>query len=344
MGAEAPQWLFSSFVQSMQELGATATPAQRDAEARELLSRWNEPGRTLHNVRHLIDVLAHLDELSGSTHDPDVLRIAAWYHGLILNRAVQAALWGSSPQAVSAECAELTHEHLTGLGISDDVAMRVADLIRMVAIHTAPRDDVDAQVLVDADLASIAAAPQEYKKFRQSLREEYEQVDDLAYLRARRIVVRRLLARDSVFHSPGAAEWESRARENLEAELAKLDEAILEKDPSDISSASDNTSGIEVVDGPTTGQFDDAQVTSSGAIIIRRKHLKWNNCSQMQDEGDDDDVETTSTIPVLAPEAADGYAARPGSDGDDDSDNEDASSLETAIETLDVPSRPSSQS
>ena len=47
MGADAPQWLFSSFVDAMQEIGASAPIPLLEAEARDLISRWNAKGRIL---------------------------------------------------------------------------------------------------------------------------------------------------------------------------------------------------------------------------------------------------------------------------------------------------------
>lgn len=339
MGAEAPQWLFGSFVEAMREIGATAPVPDLEAEARDLLKRWTEPGRRLHNVRHLINVLAHVDELSASTHDPDVLRVAAWYHGAFLNTAVEAKLAGAEPVTIAHRCAAHTSQRLKDLGVSDDVAARVGELVTTMATHTAPRDDLDAQVLSDADLAALAATPQEYKKYRQLLREEYGHVDDLTFLRARRLVVRRLLARPEVFQSPRGRAWETRARENLEAELAKADEAISRLDPTDTAPSEEahreeahRDVDVDVADGPPRAELDDDEsVTSTGTIIIRRKHLRKNTAPQTEQE---EPPATTGRLPLLAGAETDHHP---------DSDEDDASSLETAIDALDVPSRPTDQ-
>ena len=332
MGAEAPQWLFGSFVEAMREIGATAPVADLDAEARDLLKRWTEPGRRLHNVRHLINVLAHVDELSSSTHDPDVLRVAAWYHGAFLNTAVEAKLTGTSPETIAHRCSAHTSQRLRALGVSDDVANRVGELVTTMATLAASRDDLDAQVLSDADLAAVAATPQEYKKYRQLLREEYGHVDDLTYLRARRLVVRHLLARPSVFQSPRGQAWETRARENLEAELAKLDEAIGKLDPSDSAPNGEahQDVDVDVAEGPERPDFgSDESMTSTGTIIIRRKHLRKNATPQ---DVDNDATTSTGRLPLLP---TTGHTPGP------EEDEDDASSLETAIDALDVPSRPS---
>ncbi len=332
MGAEAPQWLFGSFVQAMQEVGATAPMADLDGEARDLVDRWTEPGRRVHNLRHLVDVLARVDELAPTTHDPDVLRVATWYHGAVLNTAAAALLVDTDPVVLARSCVSHTSDRLTALGVSEDVAARIGELIIILATHTAPRDDLDAQVLVDADLAALAATPQEYKKYRQMLREEYN-VDDLTYLRARRLIVRRLLSRPSVFQSPRGQAWEARARENLEAELAKVDEAIARLDPADPAARPvDEEDDLEqTTEAPlATGPGEEGEpVGSTGTIIIKRRHLKKNVCSTAPDEPST----TTGRLPTLKTTDDDRSAAT--------SDEDDASSLETAIDALDVPSRPS---
>ena len=358
MGAGAPQWLYSAFADTLREIGATASDERLEAEARDLVERWSTPFRRLHNIHHLINVLAHVDELASTTHDPDLLRVAAWYHGLVLNTAVDASVNGSDPSQIAHTCSRLTHGRLTDLGVSRDVADRVSELIRDMADHVAPVDDVDAQVLVDADLAALAASPQDYKKYRAMLREEYGSIDDLTFLRARRAVVRRLLARAAVFQSPRGQAWELRARENLEVELAKLDEAITRIDPGDTEVSSDHIDAdVEVVDGPalSASHAPDA-TTTTGTIIIRRRHVlhkvppapegaaddgspRETTTGRQEEDGDRSDGES-GRLPDLTP-----LPERPrgGEDSADGQDGEDASSLETAIDALDVPSRPSGQ-
>ena len=92
MGAQAPQWLLTSFVDAMQQIGATATDTDLEHEGTDLIQRWSAPNRQLHNLRRLMNTLTHIDEISSSAHDPDILRVAAWYHGAFLNKALEIKL------------------------------------------------------------------------------------------------------------------------------------------------------------------------------------------------------------------------------------------------------------
>ena len=91
MGAQAPQWLLTSFVDAMQQIGATAAETDLEHEGADLMQRWNAPNRQLHNLRRLMNTLTHIDEIASSAHDPDILRVAAWYHGAFLNKALRSS-------------------------------------------------------------------------------------------------------------------------------------------------------------------------------------------------------------------------------------------------------------
>ncbi|HLV75083.1 MAG TPA: hypothetical protein VKY91_20080, partial [Vulgatibacteraceae bacterium] len=51
--------------------------------ADNLLARWREPQRRYHTVAHLTAVLDRVDELAEYAGDPDVVRLAAWFHDAV---------------------------------------------------------------------------------------------------------------------------------------------------------------------------------------------------------------------------------------------------------------------
>ncbi len=167
MGADAPQWLFSSFVDAMQEIGASAPIPVLEAEARDLISRWNARGRFLHNTRHLLKTLSRIDEIASTAHDPDVLRVALWYQGAVLNRSFDIFRRGETGD--EQEFASLYHarSRMETLGVSEDVISRIQELMMALFTHRADPSDMDAQVLIDADLGMLAASPQDFKRFRE---------------------------------------------------------------------------------------------------------------------------------------------------------------------------------
>ena len=293
MGADAPQWLFSSFVDAMREIGASAPIPLLEAEARDLISRWNAKGRILHNTRHLIKTLARIDEIASTAHDPDVLRVALWYQGAVLNRSFDVFQRGTNNDEQEFSALYHARSRMEALGLSEDVISRVQELMMALFTHRADPSDMDAQVLIDADLGMLAASPQDFKRFRESLREECPDLCDTDYVRARRLAIKKILAREQIFHSPLALAWEESARANLEAESAKLARVLKAYAP-DV----DLNEPEEDVEPEEHHETLSSDTLASGTMIIRRRHLNIKSHTEPFDP-----VDTPSTPAESLPSA-----------------------------------------
>ena len=317
MGAQAPQWLLTSFVDAMQQIGATATETDLEHEGADLMQRWNAPNRQLHNVRRLMNTLTHIDEIASSAHDPDILRVAAWYHGAFLNKALEIKLGGFQANFAATRCIDHAHNRLTNLGVADEVVARIDELIAFLTRHRAPRSDFDAQVLVDADLAGLACSPQDYKKLRTSLRAELSELDDLQFVKARLALVKKLLSYETIYQSPLGSAWENTARANLEVELTRLDREkaqLCAATPTEDADDSDDSDDVEEV--------EDDSVTSTGTLIIKRRSIK----KRIPVVSPDNEVTSTGVLPRKIEDLH-----------NTDEDEEATSSLESAVESLDLP-------
>ena len=241
---EAPQWLLAAFVRSAVGAGATAERNDIKAVGEKLIDKWSSPGRRFHNLRHLVDVLARVDELAEETHEPDLVRLAAWYHGAIFDAADIAAYAnrGGEDEVASAL---LARTDLLALGVPEARAARVHALVNALVRHTPNPTDFDCAVLCDADLAMLAVDPQRYKVYLHDIRAEYEHLPVEHYLRARLRILRKLIGRPSLFVSPLGAAWEEPARQNLSAELQRL-----EKELSAIEAVSVNAGGPAAESAP----------------------------------------------------------------------------------------------
>ena len=289
MGADAPQWLFSSFVDAMQEIGASAPIPLLEAEARDLISRWNAKGRILHNTRHLIKTLARIDEIASTAHDPDVLRVALWYQGAVLNRSFDVFQRGTNSDEQEFSALYHARSRMETLGLSEDVISRVQELMMALFTHRADPSDMDAQVLIDADLGMLAVSPQDFKRFRESLREECPDLCDTDYVRARRLAIKKILAREQIFHSPLALAWEESARANLEAESAKLARVLKECAPEADLDEPEEDFGPE-----EHHETLSSDTPASGTMIIRRRHLNIKNHAEPFDHVDTPSVPAES--------------------------------------------------
>lgn len=289
MGADAPQWLFSSFVDAMQEIGASAPIPLLEAEARDLISRWNAKGRILHNTRHLIKTLARIDEIASTAHDPEVLRVALWYQGAVLNRSFDVFQHGTDSDEQEFSALYHARSRMETLGLSEDVISRIQELMMALFTHRADPSDMDAQVLIDADLGMLAASPQDFKRFRESLREECPDLCDTDYVRARRLAIKKILAREQIFHSPLALAWEETARANLEAESAKLARVLKACAPD-----ADLNESEEDFEPEGHHETLSSDTPASGTMIIRRRHLNIKNHAEPFDPVDTPSVPSGS--------------------------------------------------
>jgi len=227
--SEAPGWLVPAFVRNVVGAGATASPDEIRTVGENLLQRWSSPGREFHNVKHLVDVLVRVDELDEESHEPDLVRLAAWYHGAVFDSADRKAYANKGGEDEAASAA-LAYDELVGLGVPQQHARRVHELVTALVRHAPDRTDVDCAVLCDADLAMLATEPQRYKAYLHDVRAEYAHLPPEDYARARARILRKLLSRPSLFSSPLGAAWEEPARQNVEAELQRLEKEIARYD------------------------------------------------------------------------------------------------------------------
>ncbi|MFI2760205.1 hypothetical protein ACH5A3_15180 [Streptomyces echinatus] len=182
--------------------------------ADDLLARWQEPQRHYHTVSHLTAVLDHVDTLAEYAADPDLVRLAAWFHD---------AVYLPERSENEERSARLAERALPEAGVPDTGTAEVARLVRLTVTHDPADDDHDGQVLCDADLAILAAPPSGYAAYAAAVREEYHFVPNDAFRAGRAAVLRQLLELPRLFRTPyGQRRWEATARYNLAAELEML--------------------------------------------------------------------------------------------------------------------------
>lgn len=182
--------------------------------ADDLLARWQEPQRRYHTLTHLTAVLDHVDVLEKYADDPDVVRLAAWFHD---------AVYLPERSENEERSARIAERALAEAGLPEARTAEVARLVRLTVTHDPADGDRDGQVLCDADLAILAAAPKTYAVYTAAVREEYGFVPSDAFREGRAAVLRQLLDLPRLFRTPyGQEEWEATARYNLAAELEML--------------------------------------------------------------------------------------------------------------------------
>lgn len=230
MVQEIPQWLTHAYVRSTRAAGAERTKEELAAACADLVARWQSPERHYHALSHVSDLLSRLESLIEETHEPALVRLAAWYHGIVFSTVEEDEYTRRGGEHIN-ESASFAMQHLTSLGVPGEKAGRVAHLIRALR-SSEPRSvtetsmmtaiDIDELALRDAHLGSLADEPQRYKRYLELLKAEYSHLRPEDFYLARRNVVEHLLARKPLFCTPLASAWETRARQNLVAELERI--------------------------------------------------------------------------------------------------------------------------
>jgi len=200
---------------------AARGPAERAGH--DLLARYAEPQRRYHDRRHLAEVLGAVDGLAGAAAQPDVVRLAAWFHDAVYDPP-------AAPGANEEASARLALRVLPDLAVAADSVAAVAALVRLTARHEVVDGDGssaafrrDAEVLCDADLWILASPAQRYAEYTADVRAEYAQVPDDLFRSGRAAILRGFAERPRIFRTPTAfARWEEPARANLARELADL--------------------------------------------------------------------------------------------------------------------------
>jgi predicted metal-dependent HD superfamily phosphohydrolase len=190
---------------------ASRWPAGHDTAVRDrLLAAYDEPRRGYHDLRHLTEVLHHLDDLL-APDDPvrEAVVLAAWFHDAVYDGR-------GDDEERSARLAEES--------LSDPVLRaEVSRLVRLTATHRPDAGDRAGQVLCDADLAILAADGDRYADYVAGVRAEYSHVDDATFAEGRAAVLEDLLAKPTLFATAAARErWEAPARANAEREISSL--------------------------------------------------------------------------------------------------------------------------
>lgn len=179
-----------------------------------VLAAYADPERGYHDVTHLLEVLRRIDELrqAGQEFDELPVVLAAWFHDSVYDGERDS----EERSAVWAE------EALPAL-VEESVVIEVARLVRLTEEHRPEARDLNGCVLSDADLAILAAPTERYADYVAAVRSEFDHLDDDVFCAGRVEVLAGLADKPEFFHTAlGRAQWESRARDNVAAELSRL--------------------------------------------------------------------------------------------------------------------------
>ena len=164
-----------------------------------LAARYSEPDRAYHTLQHISEGLGHLKTVRIV---PVEVPLAWWFHDSIYDpkredNEERSAAWA---QAV--------------LGKTP-----LADKVKQAILATKPgayAADPAARLVVDIDLAILAAPEPRFSEYQAQVRREYAFVDEPTWRRERLKVLRSYSDRAFIYQSPEFRSLETRARKNIE--------------------------------------------------------------------------------------------------------------------------------
>ncbi|MTJ07752.1 hypothetical protein [Anabaena sp. UHCC 0204] len=178
----------------------------------DLVNTYSQPYRYYHNLKHLDHILSTINILQIYAQDLPSVKLAAWFHDIIYNTHAQDNEEKSADYAANI---------LESLGIPTSNINTVHQLILNTKNHQS--NDLNSQVLLDADLAILAAKPVEYQEYAEAIRQEYAWISELEYITGRRQILKGFLQRERIYFTPLMFESSEKfARDNLEREINYL--------------------------------------------------------------------------------------------------------------------------
>jgi predicted metal-dependent HD superfamily phosphohydrolase len=179
-----------------------------------LAAAYAEPARHYHTLDHIAALLRLLDSHGGDLQDRDAVELAVFFHDAVYEPA------RTNNEETSAA---LARTELAVLGIAPELAQRVCELIlatRHGAFQPDWSADGDLALLLDLDLAILAAERSEYAAYAAAIRREYSLYPDDLYRAGRRRVLGQFLSRPRIYLTDRLhQQWDAPARANLAWEL-----------------------------------------------------------------------------------------------------------------------------
>jgi predicted metal-dependent HD superfamily phosphohydrolase len=170
-----------------------------------LVSRYSEPTRAYHTLQHIGEGIGHLKTVRIV---PPEIPIAWWFHDAIYDPRRQdnedkSAAWAGAVLGNTA----------------------LADKVKKAILATkagAVAGDPGARLLVDVDLAVLAAPEPRFSEAAAQIRREYAFLDDAKYRTVRLNLLRGFSGRAYIYATPEFRNLETRARKNIERSINAL--------------------------------------------------------------------------------------------------------------------------
>lgn len=192
------------------------------AACETLLAHYDEPHRAYHTGAHVQACLRLYDGMRALAWRGSEVECALLYHD---------AIYDPTSRDNEAKSAALARADLERAGCAEDVVARIERAILATRTHElgATPDDApgvlaDLALVLDLDLAVLAADVDTYRVYSEGVRSEHAHVSDALYRAGRSAFLREILARERWYWTSELhTRFEARARANVLRELELLE-------------------------------------------------------------------------------------------------------------------------
>ena len=206
--------LFQNWCQLLQNFNINQTCVEKTFS--QIVEAYSNPNRYYHNLQHIHQVLEVIQTLESQTKyiDINTVQLAAWFHDIV---------YDTKAKDNEEKSAEYAVKLLSSLSIPSNIIKNVKKLILTTKNHQLSNNDLNAQVLLDADLAILGSNPDKYNQYAQTIRQEYIWVPEAKYFAARKRILENFLQRENIYFTKLMQQTkEKTARNNLNIEIEKL--------------------------------------------------------------------------------------------------------------------------
>ncbi|MEM9835452.1 MAG: hypothetical protein AAF828_03050 [Bacteroidota bacterium] len=202
-------------ISALQDHFLSLSPQFTPADWERIRAAYTHKSRHYHNLNHLTQMFAALEEYPTAITDHQSLAIAIYYHDFVYN-----ALRKDN----ELQSAEVMQGLLLSKGFASTQVQKIYTYILATKTHELPDPmDTDLAVLLDLDLGILGTNKVAYHEYTQQIRKEYRWVPKPLYRAGRRKVLAHFLAKPFLYQTTYfRVKWESQARENLQRELETL--------------------------------------------------------------------------------------------------------------------------
>ena len=152
----------------------------------EIEKNYSSKSRHYHNLEHLENMLSELSKIQSEVKDVDCLLFAIYYHDIVYKTT------------------KSNNEHQSALKFKNRIVNtsfdKLYECISQIEATKEHRisDDYDTNILLDLDLSILGKSPEEYKKYSESIRKEYQIYPDFIYRKGRKKVLKSILELDFI--------------------------------------------------------------------------------------------------------------------------------------------------